>query len=61
MGNLTKACGNRPKEPLKSSFDQFEIEKLRKLYNEVKDQPEEYETLIPFLLIKLNQRILDFF
>ena len=38
MGN---SCGNRTKEALKTSFDQFEIEKLRKVYNEVKDQPSE--------------------
>ena len=38
MGNV---CGNRPKETIKTSFDQFEIEKLRKIYNEVKDQPTE--------------------
>lgn len=50
MGNITNACGNRPKEPIKSSFDQFEIEKLRKIYNEVKDQPEEYRNLLTFFL-----------
>lgn len=41
MGNVTSSCGSRSKELLHTSFDQFEVEKLRKVFNEIKEHNDE--------------------
>lgn len=41
MGIIANSCSSRPKEQIKTSFDQFEIEKVRKIFNEIKEKDEE--------------------